>query len=245
MFELNGKVALITGATGGIGAECARVLHAAGAHVVITGRKKEALEALSAQLKERVSFCAADLGAPDGPQSLADFVLREHGAADILVNNAGLTRDGLAMRMKDEDFAAVIDVNLTAMFKLSRALIPAMLKKRSGRIVNISSIVGFIGNAGQANYCASKAGIVGMSKALAVELAGRGITVNCVAPGFIDTAMTETLPENIKQNMLGLIPLGRLGTPADIASSVLFLASEEAGYITGQTVHVNGGMARI
>lgn len=245
MFNLKDKKALVTGATGGIGEAIARILHAAGAEVILTGRKEENLSKLAAGLKDRVHYFAADLASDDGIKALADYVNKEQGGVDILVNNAGLTKDGLFMRMKDEDFEAVINVNLTAIFKLSKALIMPMIKKQTGRIINVSSIVGFIGNAGQANYCASKAGIVGMSKSLAVELAARNITVNCIAPGFIDTAMTEVLPDNIKEMMLGQIPLNRFGTVDDVANAALYLASEEAGYVTGQTIHVNGGMARI
>jgi 3-oxoacyl-[acyl-carrier protein] reductase len=245
MFDLTGKTALVTGATGGIGKAIAMALHKAGATIIVTGRNVENLAQIESDCCGRAKLFAADLGKDEEIAKLADFVNKEMGGVDILVNNAGLTKDGLFMRMKDEDFEEVISVNLTSIFKLSKALIMPMMKKQAGRIINISSIVGFTGNPGQVNYSASKAGIVGMSKSMAVELASRNITVNCIAPGFIDTPMTQVLPEEVKQAMLNNIPLKRFGSVEDIAMATVFLASNEAAYITGQTIHVNGGMARI
>ncbi|MEI8393848.1 MAG: 3-oxoacyl-[acyl-carrier-protein] reductase [Rhodospirillaceae bacterium] len=248
MFDLTGKSALVTGASGGIGAAIARSLHAGGATVALSGTRVEALESLSAELGggDRVRIVPGNLADAAGTEALfkaAEAALG--GKVDILVNNAGLTRDGLAMRMKDEDWQTVIDVNLTAGFRLARAAMRGMMKRRWGRIIGITSIVGVTGNPGQANYAASKAGMIGMSKALAAEVASRGITVNCVAPGFIATPMTDALDAGQKERLVGGIPAGRLGRPADIAACVVFLASEEAGYITGQTLHSNGGMAMI
>lgn len=245
MFDLNGKNALVTGATGGIGAAIARSLHALGATVVLSGRRQDALDDLAGELGERVHVCPCDLSDPDAVGGLIGQADELTGGIDILVNNAGLTRDNLAMRMKDEDWQAVLDVNLTASFRLIRAALRGMMKRRSGRVVNITSIVGTTGNPGQANYAASKAGLVGMSKALAAEVASRGITVNCVAPGFIDTAMTQALDEAQREKLQKQIPAGRLGAAADVAACVAFLASDEAAYVTGQTLHVNGGMAMI
>lgn len=241
MFDLKDKTALVTGATGGIGAGIAKVLHAAGATVILTGRKQDVLEQLAADLGERAKVVVADLAA-DGA---ADELIKEAGQVDILVNNAGLTRDGLLMRMKDEDFDQVIDVNLKSVFKLSRAAMRGMMKARWGRIINISSIVGVMGNPGQANYAASKAGMIGFSKSVAQEVASRGLTVNCIAPGFIQTAMTEALNDDQKAKLNEKIPAGRMGTVDDIAAAVLYLASNEAAYVTGQTIHVNGGMVMI
>jgi 3-oxoacyl-[acyl-carrier protein] reductase len=245
MFDLGGKRALVTGASGGIGGAIARALHAQGAAVGLSGTRADALRALAAEMKERAHALPADLSDPASADSLIKAADETLGGVDILVNNAGLTRDGLAVRMKDEDWQKVLDVNLTAAFRLSRAALRGMMKRRWGRIVSISSIVGATGNAGQANYAASKAGLIGMSKALAKEVASRGITVNCVAPGFVVTAMTDSLAEEQRQRLAENIPVARLGTPADVAAAVVYLASEEAAYVTGQTLHVNGGLAMI
>jgi 3-oxoacyl-[acyl-carrier protein] reductase len=245
MFDLSGKTALVTGASGGIGGAIARCLKAAGATVALSGRQVEALQALAAELGEGAHVVPADLSSAEGVEQLIKDATDAMGGVDILVNNAGLTRDNLAMRLKDEDWQAVIDVNLTATFRLSRAVMRGMMKSRWGRIINITSIVGVTGNAGQANYAASKAGMIGMSKSLAQELASRGVTVNCVAPGFISTAMTDALSDDQKENLLGGIPAGRMGTVDDIAAACVYLASDEAAYVTGQTLHVNGGMAMI
>jgi 3-oxoacyl-[acyl-carrier protein] reductase len=245
MFDLTGKTALVTGATGGIGAAIAKALHAAGATVALSGTRANVLEALATELGSRTHVINCNLSSPEDVEKLVPAAETAMGSLDILVNNAGITRDMLAMRMKDEDWAAVIDVNLTAGFRLSRAAIKGMMKRRSGRIIGITSIVGVTGNAGQANYAASKAGMIGMSKALAKEVASRGITVNCVAPGFIETPMTDELNDKQKEAILASVPAGKLGTPDDIAAAVLYLASNEAQYVTGQTLHVNGGMAMI
>jgi 3-oxoacyl-[acyl-carrier protein] reductase len=245
MFDLTGKCALVTGASGGIGAEVARVLHAAGATVALSGTRVEPLEALAAELQSRAHVVPCNLGDPVAVEALVKEAVAAMGAVDILVNNAGITRDGLMMRMSDEDWASVIDVNLTATFRLCRAAVRGMMKARWGRIVNISSVVGTTGNGGQANYAASKAGMVGLSKSLAAEVASRGITVNCVAPGFIATAMTDKLNEAQKTGILGQIPAGRMGDAREIAAAVLYLASAEAGYVTWATLHVNGGMAMV
>lgn len=246
MFDLSGKTALVTGATGGIGAAIAKTLHGQGAHVVLSGTREAVLEEKAGELGERVSVAACNLGDAEAVEALPKAAEAAAGAPiDILVNNAGITRDQLLMRMKDDDWDQVIAVNLTSGFRLSRALVRGMMKKRWGRIIGISSIVGATGNAGQANYAAAKAGMVGFSKALAAEVANRGITVNVVAPGFIATAMTDALPDAQKDKLLEGVPAGRLGTPEDIAASVLYLASEEAAYVTGATIHVNGGMAML
>jgi len=245
MFDLTGRSALVTGASGGIGAAIARALHAQGAKVALSGTKVEALEALASELGERAFVTPANLNDTAATEALIKNAEAVLGQVDILVNNAGLTRDGLAMRMKDEDWQLVLDVNLTAGFRLSRAVLRGMMKRRWGRIIGITSIVGVTGNPGQANYAASKAGMIGMSKALAAEVASRNITVNCVAPGFIATAMTDVLPDEQKQKLTGAVPAGRLGDPKDIAAGVVYLASEQAGYVTGQTLHINGGMAMI
>ncbi|MEO6608286.1 MAG: 3-oxoacyl-[acyl-carrier-protein] reductase [Aestuariivirga sp.] len=245
MFDLTGKTALITGATGGIGAAIAKALHKAGATVAISGTRQPALDALKAELGERVFTIACNLGDPTDVEKLVPAAEAAMGGLDILVNNAGVTKDGLAMRMKDEDWQSVIDINLTSNFRLSRAAMKGMMKKRQGRIINVTSIVGVTGNPGQANYVASKAGLIGLTKSLAQELATRNVTVNCVAPGFIATPMTDVLNEKQKEAILGRIPSGRMGGPEDIAAAVLYLASNEAGYVTGQTLHVNGGMAMI
>jgi 3-oxoacyl-[acyl-carrier protein] reductase len=245
MFDLTGKGALVTGASGGIGASIARTLHANGANVALSGTRSERLEALAAELGERAHVVPADLSDGDAVDGLPAAAESALGSLDILINNAGLTRDNLAMRMKDEEWQAVIDVNLTAAFRLSRAVLRAMMKARWGRIINVTSVVGATGNPGQVNYAASKAGLTGMSKALAQEVASRGVTVNCVAPGFIETAMTDALNDTQKEAIMGRIPAARLGTVDDVAACALFLASDEASYVTGQTIHVNGGMAMI
>ena len=245
MFDLSGKGALVTGASGGIGGAIARALHGAGAKVVLAGTRRPALEALAQSLGERAFVATADLADPAAADALVKAAETSAGQLDVLVNNAGLTRDQLAMRMKDEDWQTVIDVNLTAGFRLARACLRGMMRQRWGRVVGITSIVGVTGNAGQANYAAAKAGMIGLSKALAAEVATRGITVNCVAPGFIATPMTDALNEQQKERVLGAIPAGRLGAAADVAGAVLYLASDEAAYVTGQTLHVNGGMAMI
>lgn len=246
MFDLTGKTALVTGASGGIGAAIAKALHAKGATVALHGTKVEALEALAAELGERAHVVPANLSDPAQVEELAKKAEAAlGGGVDILVNNAGLTRDGLVLRMKDEDWQSVLDVNLTAGFRLSRALLKGMMKRRWGRIIGITSVVGVTGNPGQVNYAASKAGMIGMTKALAQEVASRNVTVNCVAPGMIATAMTDVLNDAQKEAMHSRIPAARLGSPADIAAGVLYLASDEAAYVTGQTLHINGGMAMI
>ena len=245
MFDLNGKNALVTGASGGIGGAIAQCLKACGANVALSGTRVDALEAVAAQLGEGSHVVPADLSTPEGADQLIKDAIEAMGSVDILVNNAGLTRDNLAMRIKDEDWQKVIDVNLTATFRLSKAVMRGMMKSRWGRIISVTSIVGVTGNAGQANYAASKAGMIGMSKSLAQEVASRGVTVNCVAPGFIQTPMTDALDEGQRENLLASIPAGRLGVVDDVAAGVLYLASEEASYVTGQTLHINGGMAMI
>jgi len=246
MFDLDGKSALVTGASGGIGGEIARTLHGQGAEVVLSGTRREALDALASELGQRVHVVIANLGDAESVASLASEAEKiADGGIDILVNNAGVTRDGFLVRMKDEDWEQVITVNLGSGFQLSRALLRGMMKRRWGRIVGISSIVGATGNPGQANYAASKAGMVGFSKALAGEVANRGITVNVVAPGFIETPMTDVLSDEQRARLLAGIPVGRLGAPAEIAAAVAYLASQEASYVTGATVHVNGGMAML
>ena len=245
MFDLTGKSALVTGASGGIGASIALALHARGAAVALSGTRVAPLEALAAELGERAFVVPGNLSEAAATEQLFKDAEAALGKIDILVNNAGLTRDQIAMRLKDEDWQSVIDVNLTAAFRLSRAAMRGMMKRRWGRIVNITSVVGVTGNPGQANYAASKAGLIGMSKSLAAELASRNITVNCVAPGFITTAMTDALNDEQKQKLLPAIPAGRMGQPDEIAAGVVYLASEEAAYVTGQTLHINGGMAMI
>jgi 3-oxoacyl-[acyl-carrier protein] reductase len=245
MFDLTGKTALVTGASGGIGGALAAALHAQGATVALSGTRREALEQAAAALGERTHVLPCDLGDPAATEELVKQAEAAMGKLDILVNNAGLTRDMLAMRLKDEDWQKVIDVNLTAGFRLSRAAIKGMMKRRWGRIIGITSIVGVTGNPGQANYAAAKAGMIGMSKSLAQEVASRGITVNCIAPGFIETAMTDALNDDQKSRILNAIPAGRMGRGDEIASAAVYLASDEAGYVTGQTLHVNGGMAMI
>jgi 3-oxoacyl-[acyl-carrier protein] reductase len=246
MFDLSGKTALVTGASGGIGRAIAQALHARGAYVVLSGTRREALEGLAAELGELVAVAPADLG----DAASVDGLIGEAEAAagsplDILVSNAGLTRDGLLMRMKDEDWETVIRVNLEAYFRLSRAALRGMMKRRWGRIIGITSVVGVTGNPGQTNYAASKAGMIGFSKALAQEVASRNVTVNCVAPGFISSPMTDVLNEQQRAGILGRIPAARLGEGAEIAAACVYLASDEAAYVTGQTLHVNGGMAMV
>jgi 3-oxoacyl-[acyl-carrier protein] reductase len=245
MFDLTGKTALVTGATGGIGGAIARALHAQGAHVVLSGTREGVLQELAGQLGERTSVAAANLSDAASVDALVGRAEEAAGQVDILVANAGITRDGLMLRMKDEDWDQVIRVNLESYFRLSRAALKGMMKRRWGRIIGITSVVGVTGNPGQANYAASKAGMIGFSKSLAQEVASRNVTVNCVAPGFIASPMTDALNEQQKGTILGRIPAGRLGEGSDIAASVVYLASEEGAYVTGQTLHVNGGMAMI
>lgn len=245
MFDLTGKTALVTGASGGIGGAIAQALHAAGATVALSGTRTAPLEALAADLGSRAHVLTCDLADPASVEALPKAAAAAMGSVDILVNNAGITRDTLFLRMSDEDWQSVIDVNLTSAFRLCRGVLRGMMKTRWGRIVNVSSVVGATGNPGQANYAAAKAGMVGMSKSLAAEVASRNITVNCVAPGFITTAMTEKLSEDQKTRILTSIPAGRMGEASEIAAAVLYLASPEAGYVTGAVLHVNGGMAMI
>lgn len=243
MFDLRGKRAVVTGASGAIGSAIARALAMQGATVGVSGTRLSVLEELAAQIGAAAHVLAADLSAADGPDALAKAATASLGGVDILINNAGITRDGLMLRMSDADWDAVLAVDLSAPFRLSRALLRGMIKQRWGRIVAIGSVIGTTGNAGQVNYAAAKAGLVGMTKSIAQEVGGRGITVNCVAPGFIESDMTAGLPEARREAVLSAVPAGRLGTPADVAACVVFLASEEASYVTGQTIHVNGGMA--
>ena len=245
MFDLTGRKALVTGATGGLGEAIARTLHAQGATVGIHGTRRERLDALAAELGERVMIFPADLGDREAVRQLGQTAEAELGGVDILVNNAGITRDGLFVRMSDEDWDKVLEVNLGSAFRLTRELTHPMMRRRYGRIVNITSVVGVTGNPGQANYCASKAGMIGFTKSLAQEIASRNVTVNCVAPGFIESAMTGKLNDKQKEAILGAVPMRRMGVGADIANAVLYLASAEAAYVTGQTLHVNGGMAMI
>ena len=245
MFDLTGKTALVTGATGGIGAAIARTLHAQGAHVVLSGTREAVLAELAGELGDRTSVAAANLSDAESVDGLVGRAEAATGQLDILVANAGITRDGLLMRMKDEDWEQVIRVNLESYFRLSRAAMRGMMKRRFGRVIGITSVVGVTGNPGQANYAASKAGMIGFSKALAAEVATRGITVNCVAPGFIESPMTDALTDAQKAQILTSIPAQKLGSGNDVAAACAFLASDEAGYMTGQTLHVNGGMAMI
>ena len=246
MFDLTGRTALVTGATGGIGGAIAKTLHGQGATVVLSGTRIEALEKLKAELGERTFIAQANLSDIASVEALPKAAEEAAGGTiDILVNNAGITRDNLFLRMKDDEWDQVIAVNLTAVFRLSRAALRGMMKKRWGRIIQISSLVGATGNPGQGNYAAAKAGLVGMSKSLAAEVASRNITVNVVAPGFVQTAMTEVLDDKYKELIAQRIPVGRMGTPEEIAAAVLYLASPEAAYVTGETIHVNGGMAMI
>ena len=245
MFDLNGKAALITGASGGIGGAVARALHKQGAKIAVSGTNQGKLTSLATELGERVFIVPADLSDLVALKRLVETAEEKMHGLDILVNNAGLTRDSLALRMKEDDWDQVLTVNLKAAFKLSQAAMRGMMKRRVGRIICISSVVGVTGNAGQANYAASKAGMIGMCKSLAREVANRGITVNCVAPGFIQTQMTAALPDSAQEGLLTTIPVGRMGEAAEIAAAVTYLASDEAAYVTGQTLHVNGGMAMI
>lgn len=245
MFDLTGKTALVTGASGGIGGAIARALHAAGVTVALSGTREGPLGELAAMLGDRAHVAPADLSDPQAAAGLIKDAAAAMGSVDILVNNAGITRDNLFMRMSDEEWAQVLEVNLSSVFRLSRAALRGMMKARWGRIVTITSVVGTTGNPGQGNYAAAKAGLVGMSKSLAYEVASRGITVNCVAPGFIATPMTESLTDDQKDKILSQIPAGRMGSPDEIAAAVLYLASPEAGYVTGATLHVNGGMAMV
>ncbi len=245
MFDLSGKTALVTGATGGIGAEIARTLHAQGAHVVLSGTREAVLTELAGRLGERVSVEAANLSDAESVDGLVGRAEKATGQLDILVANAGITRDGLLMRMKDDDWDQVLKVNLESYFRLSRAAMRGMMKRRFGRIIGITSVVGVMGNPGQTNYAASKAGMIGFSKSLAQEVASRGITVNCVAPGFIESPMTDALNDAQKAQIMGTIPAGRLGQGSEVAAACAYLASDEAAYMTGQTLHVNGGMAMI
>lgn len=243
MFRLDGKTALVTGASGGIGAAIARALHAQGATVALSGTREDALAALAAELGDRAHPCPADLADPAAAEALVATAEERAGPIHALVNNAGMTRDRLTLRMDDADWQTVLDVDLSAPFRLARAVLRGMLRRRAGRIINIGSIVGITGNAGQANYAAAKAGLVGLTKALAHEVAPRGVTVNAVAPGFVVTKMTDALSEAQRARIAAAIPLARLGQPADVAAAVVYLASEEAGWVTGATLHVNGGMA--
>lgn len=245
MFRLDGKAALVTGASGGIGAAIARALHGQGAKVVLSGTRQERLEELAEQLGEGAFVCSADLRDAAEPTALVEAAEQVAGPLHILVNNAAMTRDMLALRMSDLDWQAVLDIDLSAPFRLARAVLRGMIRRRAGRIINISSIVGATGNAGQANYAAAKAGLVGMSKSLAQEVASRGVTVNVVSPGFVDTAMTEVLNDAQKAKLTEQIPLGRIGQPEDIAGAVIYLASDAAAWVTGATLHVNGGMAML
>ncbi len=245
MFDLTGKTALVTGASGGIGGAIAKALHGAGATVGLSGTRLEPLEALAAELGDRVHVLPCNLSDAEAVNALPKQAVEAMGRVDILVNNAGITRDNLVMRMSEDEWAQVLEVNLTSTFRLCKGVLRGMMKARWGRIVNISSVVGTTGNPGQANYAAAKAGMVGMSKSLAYEVASRGITVNAIAPGFIETAMTAKLSDDQKSAILGQIPTGRMGTPEEIAAGVVFLASAEAGYVTGTTLHLNGGMAMV
>ncbi len=245
MFDLSGRKALVTGASGGIGEAIARALHARGAHVGLHGTRVVKLEALASELGERVAAFPANLSSRDDVKSLAAKASEDLEGVDILVNNAGITKDGLFVRMSDEDWDAVLEINLTAAFLLTRELTHPMMRRRQGRIINITSVVGVTGNPGQANYCASKAGMIGFTKSLAQEIASRGVTVNCIAPGFIRSAMTDKLNDKQRDAILGVIPTKRMGDADEVASAAVYLASDEAAYITGQTIHVNGGMAMI
>ena len=243
MFDLTDRKALVTGASGGIGGAIARMLHGAGAEVALAGRRKDALDALASDLGGRAPVLVAELGSPGADRELAVAAEEALGRVDILVNNAGVTADSLAVRLADEDWQRVLDVNLSSGFRLARSLLRGMIRRRHGRIVGITSVVGVTGNPGQANYAAAKAGIAGMSRSLAQEVGQRGVTVNCVAPGFIETPMTDALGDAVRENLLRRIPVGRFGAPGDVAAAVAYLASDEAAYVTGQTLHVNGGMA--
>ena len=245
MFDLTGRTALVTGASGGLGGAIARALHAQGAAVALSGTRRDALEALAAELKHRAHPIPCDLADSEAIKALVSDAEAALGSLDILVNNAGMTSDALSIRMKDADWESVLAINLSAAFRLSRAALKNMLKRRYGRIINMTSIVGVQGNSGQANYAAAKAGVIGMSKSLAAEVATRGITVNCIAPGFIDSPMTRALDQKQRDTIFASIPMARLGSDKEIGAAVVYLASSEAAYITGQTLHVNGGMAMI
>jgi 3-oxoacyl-[acyl-carrier protein] reductase len=245
MFDLTGKNALVTGASGGIGEAIARALHAQGATVALSGTRQEKLDALAADLKERVHAIACNLSDKAEVDALVGKAEAAMGQLDILVNNAGINRDNIFVRMRDEEWDEVLAIDLTAGFRLTRAAMRGMMKRRHGRVISITSVVGTTGNPGQANYAAAKAGMAGMTKALAQEVATRGVTVNCIAPGMIETAMTEALNDKQRETILGRIPMGRLGTPAEVAAAVVYLASGEASYVTGQTLHVNGGMVMV
>ena len=245
MFDLSGQTALVTGASGGIGGAIARALHSQGAQVMVAGTRRDALGTLAAELGERAHIGLADLANPAAADRLVRDAEKAMGRVDILVNNAGVTRDALALRMDDESWRIVVEVNLTAAFRLTRAALRGMIRRRHGRVIGVASVVAITGNAGQANYAAAKAAMIGMSKSVAAEIAGRGITVNCIAPGAITTAMTEKLTAEQRARLLGAIPAGRFGAPEDVAAAVIFLASPEAGYVTGQTLHVNCGMAMV
>lgn len=245
MFDLTGQSALVTGASGGIGGAIARALHAQGAAVMLSGRRRDALEVLAGELGERAHIGEADLCDPAAVDTLVGAAESAMGRLDILVNNAGATRDGLVLRMSDADWQAILDLDLTAGFRLTRAVLRGMVRRRQGRIIAVTSVVAHTGNPGQANYAAAKAAMIGMSKSIAAEVAGRGITVNCVSPGLIRTAMTDALSEQQRERMVTAIPTGRPGTPEDVAAAVVYLASAEAAYVTGQTLHVNGGMVML
>jgi 3-oxoacyl-[acyl-carrier protein] reductase len=245
MFDLSGQTALVTGASGGIGGAIARALHSQGAQVMVAGTRREVLRTLANELGQDTHIGLADLVDPAAADRLVKDAEAAMGRIDILVNNAGITRDALALRMDDESWRAVIEINLTAAFRLTRAALRGMIRRRHGRVIGVTSVVAFTGNAGQANYAAAKAAMIGMSKSIAAEVAGRGITVNCIAPGAIATAMTEKLTAEQRARLLGAIPAGRFGAPEDVAAAVIFLASPEAGYVTGHTLHVNGGMAMV
>lgn len=245
MFDLTGRTALVTGATGGIGGAIARALHAQGAAVAISGTRREALDKIAGELKDRVHVLPCNLSDADQVEALVPDAEKAMGQLDILVANAGITRDNLFVQLRDEDWSDVINVNLTATFRLTRAATKLMMRKRFGRIIAITSVVGVTGNAGQVNYASSKAGLIGMMKSVAQEYARRNVTANCIAPGFIATPMTDVLNDKQREAVLGRVPAGRLGTPDDIAAAAVYLASNEAAYVTGQTLHVNGGMAMI
>jgi len=245
MFELTGKTALVTGATGGLGGAIARALHKQGATVAISGTRKDALDLLAAELKDRMHILPCDLSNKDQVEALVPQAEEAMGRLDILVANAGITKDNLFVQLRDEDWETVININLTATFRLSRAAMKTMMRRRFGRIIGITSVVGVTGNPGQGNYTAAKAGMIGMMKSVAKEYAKRGVTANCVAPGFVATPMTDKLNDKQREAIMAMVPANRLGTPEDIAAAVVYLASDEAAYVTGQTLHVNGGMAMI
>jgi 3-oxoacyl-[acyl-carrier protein] reductase len=245
VFDLSGQTALVTGASGGVGGAIAKALHRQGAEVMLTGTRRAALDALAGELGDRVHIGVADLGDSATPDRLIKEAESAMGRLDILINNAGVSRDALALRMGEKDWQAVLEVDLTAAFRLTRAVLRGMVRRRHGRVIGVSSVVAISGNAGQANYAAAKAGMIGMSKSIAAEVAGRGITVNCVAPGLIVTAMTDKLTAEQRTRLLGTIPAGRFGVPEEIAAAVVYLASAEAAYVTGQTLHVNGGMVMV